>query len=141
MFRILLTDHTPSYTILALFSATGAIIGEVLTALQGILPYRIWIPYDYTPILLFWLTSLHEMLALIFGTFVNIATEILLLGFCLQMCAQLEFFTHRLQRMVEPDEKKEICNLLTNVPNRNRLSEHVYYHLRIIRFVKQLKKS
>jgi len=71
------------------------------------------------------------MLALIFDTFVNIATETLLLGFCLQICAQLEFFTHRLQRMVESDEKKEACNLLTNVPNRNRLSEHVYYHLRI----------
>ena len=112
---------------MALFSVTGAIIGEVLYKL----PYRIWVPYDYTPILLFWLTFLHEMLALIFDTFVNIATETLLLGFCLQICAQLEFFTHRLQRMVESDEKKEACNLLTNVPNRNRLSEHVYYHLRI----------
>ncbi|KAG5329989.1 OR4 protein, partial [Acromyrmex heyeri] len=122
-------SYTISYMILALFSATGAVIGEMLTAFQGELPYRIWVPYDYTPILLFWLTSLHEMLALIFGTFVNIATETLLLGFCLQICAQLELFTRRLQRIVEPDKNKEACNLLTNVPNRNRLSEHVYYHL------------
>ncbi|KAG5346794.1 OR94B protein, partial [Acromyrmex charruanus] len=122
-------SYTISYMILALFSATGAVIGEMLTAFQGELPYRTWVPYDYTPILLFWLTSLHEMLALIFGTFVNIATETLLLGFCLQICAQLELFTRRLQRIVEPDKNKEACNLLTNVPNRNRLSEHVYYHL------------
>ncbi|KAG5314776.1 OR4 protein, partial [Acromyrmex insinuator] len=133
-------SYTISYMILALFSATGAVIGEVLTALQGELPYRIWVPYDYTPILLFWLTSLHEMLALIFGTFVNIATETLLLGFCLQICAQLELFTRRLQRIVESDKNKEACNLLTNVPKRNRLSEHVYYHLHIIRFAEMVNE-
>jgi len=78
-----------SYTFLASFSATGATIEEIFTVLQGELPYREWVPYDtYTSLLLFLFTSLQlEMLALVFGTIINIATETLVLGFCLQTCS------------------------------------------------------
>lgn len=133
---------TISYTVLASFSATGAITGEVLSTLDGELPYRAWVPYDYTSTFLFWLTSLHEMLALIFGTIVNIATETLLLvTLLLCICAQFEILTHRLRRETESDDRKEGCkNLFNDAPNRSRLSEHVHYHLCIIRFVKQLKQ-
>ncbi|XP_011706919.1 PREDICTED: uncharacterized protein LOC105462089 [Wasmannia auropunctata] len=97
-----------SYTLLALFSATGATIGEILAVLQGELPYRGWVPYNtYTSLFLFLLTSLQEMLALIFGTIVNIATETLVLGFCLQTCSQLEILKYRLRREVKSSEKEE----------------------------------
>ncbi|XP_072761984.1 odorant receptor 4-like isoform X2 [Anoplolepis gracilipes] len=61
----LIRTYSISYTILASFSATGATIGEVLAILKGELPYRGWVPYDiYSSLVLFWLTSLQEMLAL-----------------------------------------------------------------------------
>jgi len=124
---------------LASFSATGATIGEIFAVLQGELPYRGWVPYDtYTSLLLFLFTSLQEMLALVFGTIVNIATETLVLGFCLQICSQFEILKYRLQREMKSNEKEEICeNLLNGVSyKRNRLSKHIRYHLCIIRLVK-----
>ncbi|XP_011869943.1 PREDICTED: odorant receptor Or1-like isoform X2 [Vollenhovia emeryi] len=126
---------TISYTVLASFSTTGAITGQVLSTFHSELPHRIWVPYHYTPPSLFWLTSLHEMLALIVGTFVNVATETLLLGLCLQICAQLEILTHRLQREIKSNKGQQVCKNLNDTPNgTSRLSEHIYYHLCIIRF-------
>ncbi|XP_032676598.1 uncharacterized protein LOC116846627 [Odontomachus brunneus] len=65
------------YILLASFSATGATIGEVFAVLQGELPYRGWVPYDYTSPFLFLLTSLQEMFGLVFGTYVSVAAETL----------------------------------------------------------------
>ncbi|XP_012524485.2 putative odorant receptor 85d [Monomorium pharaonis] len=132
----LIRSCTINYMVLASFSATGVTIGEVLTTLQGELPYRIWVPYDYTTFFLFWFTSLQEILTVLLGTFVNVGTETLLLGFCLQICTQFELLICRLQRMIESDEKTKIHkNLLNDASNRtNRLSEHIRHHLYIIRF-------
>ncbi|XP_011869942.1 PREDICTED: putative odorant receptor 85d isoform X1 [Vollenhovia emeryi] len=131
----LIRSCTISYTVLASFSTTGAITGQVLSTFHSELPHRIWVPYHYTPPSLFWLTSLHEMLALIVGTFVNVATETLLLGLCLQICAQLEILTHRLQREIKSNKGQQVCKNLNDTPNgTSRLSEHIYYHLCIIRF-------
>ncbi|XP_011705225.1 PREDICTED: odorant receptor 2a-like, partial [Wasmannia auropunctata] len=117
-------------------------IGEILAVLQGELPYRGWVPYNtYTSLFLFLLTSLQEMLALIFGTIVNIATETLVLGFCLQTCSQLEILKYRLRREVKSSEKEETyCdNPLNGVSRkRNRLSKHIRYHLYIIRFARMV---
>nr|XP_012223401.1 PREDICTED: odorant receptor 13a-like [Linepithema humile]XP_012223402.1 PREDICTED: odorant receptor 13a-like [Linepithema humile] len=126
-----------SYTLLASFSATGATVGEIFAVLQGELPYRGWVPYDINNSFVnFLLTSLQEMLALVFGTIVNIATETLVLGFCLQTCAQLEILKCRLEMVTKFTGNEEILEKsLNRVSNRtNRLSEHIRYHLCIIRF-------
>ncbi|XP_011869936.1 PREDICTED: odorant receptor 46a, isoform B-like [Vollenhovia emeryi] len=139
-YDVLIRSYSISYTRLAAFSATGAVIGEILAMLQGELPYRGWVPYDiYTSLLLFLLTSLQEMLAVIFGTIVNVATETIVLGFCLQTCSQLEILKYRLQKeILKSNEKEETReNPLKSVSyKRNRLSKHIHYHLCIIRFAK-----
>ncbi|CAL1679058.1 unnamed protein product [Lasius platythorax] len=129
-----------SYTLLAAFSATGATIGEILATLQGELPYPGWVPYDiYSSLVLFWFTSLQEMLALAFGTIVNIATETLVLGFCLQICSQLEILKHRLRTATESNEKEKSPS--NNVSyKKSRFSEHIRYHLCIIRFAEMVNE-
>ncbi|XP_072761983.1 odorant receptor 13a-like isoform X1 [Anoplolepis gracilipes] len=132
----LIRTYSISYTILASFSATGATIGEVLAILKGELPYRGWVPYDiYSSLVLFWLTSLQEMLALGIGTIVNIATETLVLGFCLQICSQIEILKHRLRIAIQADEKEESYD-----SKKSRFLEHIRYHLCIIRFAKMVNQ-
>ncbi|XP_025989635.2 odorant receptor 46a isoform X2 [Solenopsis invicta] len=135
----LIRSYTMSYSILASFSLTGITIGEVLIALQGELPIRAWIPYDYTSTFLFWLTSLKLIVAMALSTFVNVATETVILGFCLQICAQFDILICRLRKVIESDEKQE--NELNSATNKtSRLSENIHYHLYIIRFAKMVNK-
>lgn len=140
--RNICRSYSISYTSLASFSATGTIIGGMLNILEGQLPYRTWVPYDYTSPLLFWFTSIQELVAIIFGTIVNVATETTVLGFCLQICAQIEILKHRLQRMMKSSEKKKTPRISLNDASNEtgRLSEHILHHLCIIRFVKQMIK-
>lgn len=121
-----------SYMLLASFSVTGVITGEIFVALQGELPFRAWMPYDiHSSLVLFWITSLQQMLFVLLGTFVNVATETLVLGFCLQVCSQLEILKHRL-RIATKSERKESPskNVLYK---KSRFSEHIRYHLHIIK--------
>ncbi|CAL1679073.1 unnamed protein product [Lasius platythorax] len=136
-FDRLIRSYSISYTSLASFSATGAVIGGVLNILEGELPFRTWVPYDYTSPLLFWITSIQELVALIFATIVNVATETTVLGFCLQICAQFEILEHRLQRMAKEKKKETFRISLNDASNETgRLSEHILHHLCIIRLAK-----
>ncbi|XP_039302412.1 odorant receptor 46a isoform X3 [Solenopsis invicta] len=108
----LIRSYTMSYSILASFSLTGITIGEVLIALQ---------------------------VAMALSTFVNVATETVILGFCLQICAQFDILICRLRKVIESDEKQE--NELNSATNKtSRLSENIHYHLYIIRFAKMVNK-
>ncbi|KAL6431347.1 hypothetical protein ACFW04_007176 [Cataglyphis niger] len=142
-FDRLIRSYSISYTSLASFSATGTIIGGMLNILEGQLPYRMWVPYDYTSPRLFWFTSIQELVAIIFGTIVNVATETTVLGFCLQICAQIEILKHRLQKMMKSSKKeKENPRISLNDTSNEtgRLSEHILHHLCIIRLAKIINK-
>ncbi|XP_011330269.2 odorant receptor 46a isoform X2 [Ooceraea biroi] len=85
-----------------------------------------------------WLTSLQENIGMIMGTFINVATETSIMGFCLQMCAQFEILKHRLQRMVNPTEEIPE-HFQAHMPKKtSRLSEHICHHLVIIRNVRMV---
>lgn len=136
-------SYSIHYILLCTFSAMGAVTAGVLDILKGQLPYNMWVPWDCTPFLLFWFTSLQKIVAVIVGTIVNVATETIVLGFSLQTCAQFEILKHRLQRIVTRSEEEIFLNSIssnTTSHKTNKLSEHVFHHLRIIRFVKQMIK-
>ncbi|KAF3054595.1 Odorant receptor 007 [Nylanderia fulva] len=130
----LIRTYSINYSLLASFSCTGVTIGEIFATLQGELPYRGWVPYDvHSSLVLFWITSIQEILAIIVGTIMNVATETLILGFCLQICSQLEILKHRFRIAIKSDEEEESPskNVLYK---KSRFSEHIRYHLCIIRF-------
>ena len=64
------------YSLLATSSVTGTTIGSVLNVMQGHLPYRIWLSYNYT-VSMFWIISIHQIVTLIFATVINVGTETL----------------------------------------------------------------
>lgn len=119
----------------------GAVTAGMLDVLEGQLPYNMWIPWDCTSFLLFLFTSLQEIVAIIIATIVNIATETIILGFCLQMCAQFEILEHRLHRMIKRREEEIFPQSSLNKVSCkiSELSKHVSHHLCIIRFVKYCK--
>lgn len=68
------------------------------------------------------------MLALIFGTIVNVATETLVFGFCLQACAQFEILTHRLHKMTRLSGQEEARKSPSKDTSSraSRLSRHIF---------------
>lgn len=130
-------SRTLSYVYLGMTSGTAGLAGGII--LQGHLPIRWWVPYDCSSPVVYWFTIAKLTIAMTIGIFVNLATETLVYGFCLQTCAQLEILTHRLQRMASSSERLKAHRSSPNVtsPNRaSRFSEHISHHLCIIRFVK-----
>ncbi|EZA59461.1 hypothetical protein X777_00304 [Ooceraea biroi] len=137
-FDRLIRSQSISYLLLALLSLLGGMIGAILETLEGTLPYKIRVPYDCSSLLSLWLTSLQENIGMIMGTFINVATETSIMGFCLQMCAQFEILKHRLQRMVNPTEEIPE-HFQAHMPKKtSRLSKHICHHLVIIRNVRMV---
>ncbi|XP_077279164.1 putative odorant receptor 85d [Temnothorax americanus] len=144
-FDRLIRSYSMPYIILCSMSAICGAIGGSLYMLEGQIPYGfVWVPWDCTSFLILFFTSVQEIVAIIISIFVNLATDTMVLGFCLQICARFEILKHRLQKMIKfsYSEKKgegTLTSSLNNTSNKtSRLSEHVSYHLCIIRLVEMI---
>jgi len=135
--KIVYRSYSIYYLLLCTFSAVGAVTAGMLDVLEGQLPYNMWVPWNCTSFFSFLFTSLQEIISLIVATIVNIATETIVLGFCLQLCAQFEILEQRLQRMVKCREEEIFSKSSLNKVSReiSKLSKHISHHLCIIRFV------
>ncbi|XP_024878580.1 odorant receptor 9a-like isoform X3 [Temnothorax curvispinosus] len=133
-------SYTIYYILLCTFSALGGVAAGVLDVLEGQLPYNMWVPWDCTSFLSFWFTSLQNILAVILCTIVNVATETIWLGFCLQTCAQFEILKYRLQNMTKRREEEIFPKSSLNNASRETgiLSEHISHHLCIIRLAEMI---
>lgn len=124
---------------MATSSVTGVTVRGVLNAMQGYLPYRVWLPYDYNTSPMFWITSIQQIITVIFVTIINVGTETLVFGFFLQTCAQFEIFESRLHKLVTNKTSKLMKNKDTYLehssPSSNKekaiISQYIHHHLRI----------
>lgn len=109
-----------------------------MRVVEGHLPYRAWVPYDSNTPAMFLVTSVQQIMSVIFVTIINIATETLVFGFFLQTCAQLEIFESRLRKLVisktvrypgyfSSSEKGEATS---------DISEYIRHHLTIYKLVR-----
>ncbi|KAL0112611.1 hypothetical protein PUN28_012118 [Cardiocondyla obscurior] len=128
------------YTLLATGSVSGVTVRSMLNAIQGYLPYRVWLPYDHNASLpTFWITSMQQIITVIFCTIINVGTETLVFGLFLQTCAQFEIFESRLRKMIFDKAKKSVKNEI-KYPNHSSfslnknktiISKYVDHHLKI----------
>jgi len=81
-------------------SLTGVTIGSLLNIIHGYLPYRVWLPYESNIAAMFWITSVQQIVSLIFATIINVATETLISGLIMQTCAQIEIFQNRIHKLI-----------------------------------------
>ncbi|KYN07119.1 Odorant receptor 46a, isoform A, partial [Cyphomyrmex costatus] len=120
------------YSLLATSSVTGTTIGSVLNVMQGHLPYRIWLPYDYNVSTMFWIISVHQIITVIFSAMINIGTDTLLFGLILHTCAQLKIFESRLHKLITNRTIRYLEHIFPS-PNKNKtgISECIRHHLNI----------
>ncbi|XP_019698821.2 odorant receptor 46a isoform X1 [Harpegnathos saltator] len=130
------------YSLLATSSLTGVTVRSVLNAMQGVLPYRAWLPYDSTLSLAFWITSIQQMTSLIFATIINVGTETLVFGLFLQTCAQLEILERRLHKLVidrtagkAAGGQRKWSSVAPPLREKGMISGYIHHHLRIYELV------
>jgi len=127
------------YSLLAISSVTGVTVRSVLNVMHGYLPYRVWLPYDSNTSPIFWITSVQQIITVIFGTIINVGTETLVFGLFLQTCAQFEIFESRLYKLVTKKTSKLMKNKVKYLdhssPSSNEekaiISKYIHHHLKI----------
>jgi len=118
------------YLLLATSSLTTVIIGSVFSIMQGHLPCRIWLPFNYNLPLVFSIIAIHQIITLIFATMISIGTDTLVLGLFIQTCAQLEIFESRLHKLIINKTVRYLEYTLSS-KDKMRISECVHHHLGI----------
>ncbi|KAG7189249.1 hypothetical protein KM043_008809 [Ampulex compressa] len=109
-FDSFIRESTIRYSMLAGASVTGTTILSVFSILEGNLPYRAWLPYNYDTTFSFLITAIQQIVTIMFATIVNVGTETLIFGFILQTCAQLEILEHRFQKLTRLRKMEERAN-------------------------------
>ncbi|XP_072767710.1 odorant receptor 4-like isoform X2 [Anoplolepis gracilipes] len=94
------------YSLLVTSSITSFTIRSVINITQGNLPLRVWLPYDFNEPLMFWITSIHQILSLIFAAIINTA-----------QCQ--EYFSHTSSNI-----------------ERTMISRYVSHHIKIYNYAK-----
>ncbi|KMQ84089.1 odorant receptor isoform a [Lasius niger] len=122
------------YSLLATSSVTGVTVRSVLNVTQGYLPYRIWVPYDTDTSPMFLITSIQQIVTVIFVTIINVGTETLVFGLFLQTCAQFEIFENRLHKLICNKVAKYLKPASSN-KERAVISEYIHHHLSIYKLV------
>ncbi|XP_019887005.1 odorant receptor 42b isoform X2 [Ooceraea biroi] len=128
------------YSLLATGSITSFTIRSLLNVLQGHLPYRVWLPYDSDESLMFWITSIHQIITLIFATIINVGTETLIFGLFLQTCVQLEIFESRLHKLIinKTAGYREYFSRASSDGKETIIAGYIRHHLSIFHYAKTL---
>ncbi|XP_072743943.1 odorant receptor 46a-like [Anoplolepis gracilipes] len=137
-FNEFIRSFSIKYSLLATSSMTSFLIRSVTNIMQGNLPLRAWLPYDSNESLMFfWFTSIHQIVALIFASFINVGTDTLIFGLFLQTCVQFEIFECRLQLAINKTARCQKYFSPTSSDNgRTMISRYVGHHLRIYDYAK-----
>jgi len=97
---ILRRRYTLWYVILIETTVVFIIIGSVLQdCANSTLTYRAWLPYDYTPATVFYLTYIHQLMGMTITANINIACDSLIAALLQQICCQIEILEHRLAKL------------------------------------------
>ncbi|XP_071562534.1 odorant receptor 46a-like [Temnothorax nylanderi] len=125
------------YYFLATGSVAGLTLGSILNAMDGHLPYRIWLPWDYNIPLVFWIISSHQIITTLFACFIDVGTDTLIFGLFLQTCVQLEILGSRLHKLIINKTVRDLGRKLsTSNKDEVEISEIVRHHLIIYKYAK-----
>lgn len=114
-----------------------AIISQIVDAVkERILPLANWTPYDHSSDIMFWLSLIHQSVALLVCANASVAHETIISGLMLQICGQLEILGHRIKMLpillqVARKNYDHIVNWTRE--ERRIIRELIEYHLYIYR--------
>lgn len=92
--------YAMSYTLLINLSSVSYLFISLLTNFRDRkLTFREWVPYDYSPFMIFCLTYSYQYLSMIAASLVNIGCDSLIVGLLLHLCCQITILKYRLKRL------------------------------------------
>lgn len=101
-------------------SATGAMTTPMFNMQEGRLPFAAWYPFDTTPVPVFVLVYIHQCIAVVYISFINVYTDIIVSGFTTYAGIQCDFLCYNLSNLDEEELE-------------TGLRECVEYHRSIVR--------
>ncbi|CAL1676395.1 unnamed protein product [Lasius platythorax] len=90
------------------------------------LPFRAWLPFNYSSPMLFRIAYVHQSISLTAGSVLQIACDSLICGLLMHICSQIEIFE---------------CHLRKIVNNSHLLRESVMHHICIFKFAFMVNKK
>ncbi|XP_048267493.1 odorant receptor 46a-like [Bombus terrestris] len=92
--------NSKAYSFVLHFFVAWLWIAALLTDFRhGRLKFRAWIPYDYNSPLLFLFSFIHQILATVFSTNLNIVCDCLFSGILIHIYCQFEILEHRMKNI------------------------------------------
>lgn len=106
----------------------------------GVLPYKAWLPYDYTAPIAYWLSTAQQLMTICISANVDIAFDTVFSGMMLRVCSTIDVFKHRFRvvllnlKKARVDKNKQLVEskLLKQLENK-LFADCVEYHLAIHR--------
>lgn len=75
--------------------------------------YRAWLPYDITSPVLFTITYVHQIISIMYCSFITVACDSLFSGFMVHIYCQFEILGHRLKSIkTDQNDMVKLCVLL-----------------------------
>ncbi|XP_058802886.1 odorant receptor Or1-like isoform X2 [Phymastichus coffea] len=105
------------------------------------LPFRMWLPYDLRDDWSYWITYVFEVVPLVVGVLLNVTTDVIVSGFVLQACTQLDLLRCRLDEFPDLVERAILSGQTTQYIERKLLQQAVIHHDFIIRFSKKVTNT
>ncbi|CAL7950605.1 unnamed protein product [Xylocopa violacea] len=112
------------YGVLIALAVMSVVIGGYFKAETNSLPYRLWLPYNYTSLCAYTFVYVQEVMSLLIGATSHAAADSLIWGLLMYTYNQIEIFECRLKR-IERNEK-EIVKLCVRYHN------HIYRFAEIL---------
>ncbi|XP_057331125.1 odorant receptor 2a-like isoform X1 [Microplitis mediator] len=102
---------TFSYSTMTGVGVTLFVLGKLIeNGPQRILPYRGWLPYNYSQPVVYWLSAGQQATSMIIAGGVNAAFDTFFPGMMFLVCAQINIFKHRFKIMLNTLEISDYNN-------------------------------
>ncbi|EFN83902.1 Odorant receptor 46a, isoform A [Harpegnathos saltator] len=116
-------NNAMCYAILIEITCAGNVLVSLLTNFRNRkLTFPEWVPYDYSPYVIYCLTYTYQYVSVITASFVNVACDSFIVGFLLHVCCQISILNYRLK----------------NITSHNTLNYCVRHHYDIIVYARMV---
>ena len=103
------------FAILVELSVMSLSFGGLLKAENHKLPYRMWLPYNYTSSSAYIFIYTQQVISLIIGAMIHIACDSFIWALLMYICSQIEIFNCRLKKIKH--EKNKVTKLCIHYHN------------------------
>ena len=109
------------------------------------LPFKSWLPYDLNTKSKFYLSYAHQSLAIYACATINVAHDILIYGFMVKVCSQLQLLSNRILQippMLEDYKMQKFLDYEIEKLESKVIAQYISHHNFILRyFLHHLQKE